>query len=120
MAFNYTLDLSCTANAPTPDHPDAIDFLSPRLLYANVSETMNMFLDMSASGLMPAWTYDAGSNSWSIGVSHRLTLRIDGTVVARGSDQFGQGSVPLGLADVVAVSASLTLTHPWRTRVDVS
>lgn len=166
MSFDYTLELSFPAPAPSPENPNAIDFLSPRILYASsvpfvVSHTgpfgygseglesgthpiaydvpnfplptpsstpvggflayysfqefmgesvlegafvglspqaspsgtfdelfgphgvteqqflsvlkggdaldvMNMFLAMAESGLMPTWSYDGGSDSWSI------------------------------------------------------
>jgi len=167
MSFAYTLDLSFVAGEPSPGNPAAIDFLSPRILYASsaesvvshagpfggvglesgtypivydvpnfplptpsstplggflayysykefmgesvlegafvglsplaspsgtfdelfephgvteayflsvlktgdVFETMNMFLAMSESGLMPTWSYDAGSDSWSIAMN---------------------------------------------------
>lgn len=166
MSFDYTLELWFPAAEPSPDNPNAIDFLSPRILYASsapsvVSHTgpfgyggeglesgthpiaydvpnfplptpsstpvggflayysfkefmgesvregafvglspqaspsgtfdelfgphgvtedqflsvlktgdvlaiMNMFLAMAESGLMPTWSYDVGSDSWSI------------------------------------------------------
>jgi len=43
----------------------------------------------------------------SAGLSHSMALREDGTVVAFGSDTFGQSTVPAGLPEVTAISAGL-------------
>jgi alpha-tubulin suppressor-like RCC1 family protein len=41
----------------------------------------------------------------SAGISHSLALKKDGTVVAWGSNRYGETTVPVGLSNVVAVSA---------------
>ncbi len=41
----------------------------------------------------------------AVGRAHSVALKIDGTVVAWGDNQFGQAVVPVGLSNVTAVSA---------------
>ena len=42
----------------------------------------------------------------SAGISHSLALRKDGTVVGWGGNRYGESTVPVGLSNVVAVSAN--------------